>query len=66
MPSTAAWSAASLSPVPDERRRRERRGLGDAHELEREVAVGQLLGVVFGAHGVGKPIPAPRATTIVA
>ena len=41
MPSTAAWSAASLSPMPTSRAACQRRGLGDAHELEREVAVGR-------------------------
>ena len=39
MPSTAAWSAASLSPHADEAGRGQRGGLGHAHELEREVAV---------------------------
>ena len=43
MPSTAAWSAASLSPHADQRRRGERGGLGDPHQLEREVAIGPLL-----------------------
>ena len=42
MPSTAAWSAAILSPTPDEAGGGERRRLGDAHELERQVAVGAL------------------------
>ena len=42
MPSTAAWSAATLSPAPDQARGGERRRLGDAHELERQVAVGAL------------------------
>ena len=43
MPSTAAWSAASLSPLSDQRSSGESGGLGDAHELQREVAVGQLI-----------------------
>ena len=41
--STAAWSAASLSPRPTQRARGERGGLGHADELEGEVAVGQLV-----------------------
>ena len=39
--STAAWSAASLSPHADQPRGGERGGLGHADELEREVAVGE-------------------------
>ena len=40
MASTAAWSAAILSPAPTQRDARQRRRLGDADELEREVPVG--------------------------
>ena len=67
MPSTAAWSAASLSPMPTQRAGGERRGLGDAHELEREVAVrdfarghrtvtpGGLRGVRWSTRGTEPP-----------
>ncbi len=70
MPSTAAWSAASLSPAPDERRAGERGGLGDAHELQREVAVRTLVRGVGvkrgrrGAEGKQKRTPSARAGAV--
>ena len=51
MPSTAAWSAASLSPRPIQRALRQRGGLGHAHELEREVAVRRDLQLTPPAAG---------------
>ena len=42
MPSTAAWSARLLVAEPDQPRGRQRGRLGDAHELERQVAVGAI------------------------
>ena len=66
--STAAWSALSFSPRPTQRAGGERGGLGHAHELEREVAVGMrgsrrscaitLVGFGHGseaAHGAADP-----------
>ena len=59
MPSTAAWSAASLSPRPTSGRGGERGRLGDAHELQGEVAVGPLVGGV-GAHVIRGNVPYGR------
>ena len=49
-----------LVTKPDERRRRQRGGLGDAHELEGQVAVGTLVGVSSGLKDARPRLRGPR------